>query len=183
MAQYGLSEYDASLLTGSKALADYFEEATAQKQLTGPAGEAFAKNVGNWMLGDLSRLLNLENQTIADTRVKPAQLVELIDLIDAGSLSGTIAKTVLEEAFASGEKPGKIVEDQGYTQINDASVVESAVAQAIADNPKAVADYVNGKDTAAKFLVGQVMKITRGQAKPELALQLVQEGLEAAKNT
>jgi aspartyl-tRNA(Asn)/glutamyl-tRNA(Gln) amidotransferase subunit B len=134
------------------------------------------------MLGDLSRLLNLENQTIAQTRVRPGHLVALINLIEGGSLSGTLAKAVLEEAFASGEEPDKIVADRGYAQINDASVVSSAVAQAIAQNPKAVADYVNGKDTAARFLVGQVMKITRGQAKPELALQLVQQGLEAAKN-
>ena len=182
MAQYGLPEYDAALLTGSKDLADYFETAMGQQQRTGPALESFAKNVSNWMLGDLSRLLNLANQTIAQTRVRPGHLVALINLIEGGSLSGTLAKTVLEEAFASGEEPDKIVADRGYAQINDASVVSSAVAQAIAQNPKAVADYVNGKDTAARFLVGQVMKITRGQAKPELALQLVQQALEAAKN-
>ncbi|MFQ6029100.1 MAG: Asp-tRNA(Asn)/Glu-tRNA(Gln) amidotransferase subunit GatB, partial [Dehalococcoidia bacterium] len=83
--QYGLSEYDANLLTGSKAMADYFEEATGQKQLAGPALETFAKNVGNWMLGDLSRLLNLENQSIGETKVKPSHIVELIDLLDSGA--------------------------------------------------------------------------------------------------
>ena len=140
-----------------------------------------AKNVSNWMRGDLSRLMNLHGQDISQIKVTPAHLVQLISLIDGGALSVSLAKTVLEECFESGEGPDKIVADQGYTQINDSSAVEAAVRQAIDQNPKAVADYWSGKETAAKFLVGQVMKLTRGQAKPELAQQLVLEGLEAAK--
>ena len=89
---------------------------------------------------------------------------------------------MLEEAFTSGAEPAKIVREKGYSQINDSSVVEAAVAQALADNPQAVADYVKGKETAARFLVGQVMKLTRGQAKPELALELVQAGLVAIRD-
>ncbi len=180
--EYGLPRYDADLLTGTRAMADYFEAALALRPPAGPDTKTFAKNVSNWMLGDLSRLMNLENRDITEVRVTPAHLVELLALIDAGTLSGTIAKTVLEEAFTSGAEPAKIVREKGYSQINDSSVVEAAVAQALADNPQAVADYVKGKETAARFLVGQVMKLTRGQAKPELALELVQAGLVAIRD-
>ena len=179
--QYGISDYDANLLTGSKAMADYFETAAALKQLAGEARNKFAKAISNWMLGDLSRLMNLDNLAISDVRVTPAQLVELIDLVENGSVSVTMAKTVLEESFSSGESPSKIVEVKGYTQISDSSVLKPAVAEAIAANPKAVADYHGGKESATRFLVGQVMKITRGQAKPELVNQLVKEKLAQLK--
>ena len=179
--QYGIPEYDAGLLTGYKTLADYYEATVGAKRLSGAPLEKFAKSVSNWMLGDLSRLLNLQNDDVTETKVTPAHLVELIDLIDAGTLSVTLAKTVLEEAFQTGQAPGKIVGERGYTQIDDASIVESAVAQALEANPEAVADYLKGKETAARFLVGQVMKITQGKAKPELANQLVRAGLEVRK--
>jgi aspartyl-tRNA(Asn)/glutamyl-tRNA(Gln) amidotransferase subunit B len=179
--QYGIPDYDAKLITSSKAMADYFEEAVAHQRDSGPALEKFAKGVSNWMLGDLSRLLNLENGDITETKVTPAHLAELIDLIDGGAVSVTMAKTVLEESFATGLRPGQIVGDQGYAQINDVSALSAAVADAIQANPKAVADYLGGKDTATRFLVGQVMKIARGQANPELVNRLVREGLEALK--
>ncbi|MEK7814608.1 MAG: Asp-tRNA(Asn)/Glu-tRNA(Gln) amidotransferase subunit GatB, partial [Chloroflexota bacterium] len=181
--QYGIPEYDATLLTTSKAMADYYEKAVESKQLSGPAREKLAKSVSNWMLGDLSRLLNLQNLNITETKVTPAHLVELIDLIDAGTLSVTLAKTVLEEVFDTGRAPGGIVAEKGYTQIGDLSIVEAAVAEAVAANPRAVADYLKGKETAARFLVGQVMKLTGGKAKPELANRLVQEGLDSLKST
>ncbi len=181
-AQYALPEYDADLLTGTRAMADYFEGAVTTKPLEGEPQAAFAKNISNWMLGDLSRLLNLEGQEINETRVTPAMLVKLIDLVDSGTVSVTMAKTVLEESFATGQLPSKIVEEKGYTQIDDAAAVRGAVAQAIEANPKAVSDYLDGKETAARFLVGQVMKITRGQAKPDLVQQLVLSGLEEAKS-
>ena len=133
------------------------------------------------MLGDLSRLLNAESLTISSSTVSPAHLAELVDLVDSQTISVTMAKTVLEESFASGDAPGKIVSDQGYVQISDSSAVESAVSQAIDANPKALADYMEGKENAAKFLVGQVMKATRGQAKPGLVNTLVNQELEARK--
>ena len=181
-AQYALPEYDSDLLVGTRAMADYFEGAVTTKPPEGEPQAAFAKNISNWMLGDLSRLLNLEGQEINETRVTPAMLVELIDLVDSGTVSVTMAKTVLEESFATGQLPSKIVEEKGYTQIDDAAAVRGAVAQAIEANPKAVSDYLDGKETAARFLVGQVMKITRGQAKPDLVQQLVLSGLEEAKS-
>ena len=179
--QYGLPWYDADLLTGTKVMADYFEETVALRLAAGPTLETYAKNVSNWMLGDLSRLMNLENRAIGEVKVRPPHLAQLLNLLDSGAISGATAKTVLEDAFDTGAEPGKIVKDKGLSQINDASVVESAVTQALADNPKAVSDYLGGKETAAKFLVGQVMKITRGQAKPDLVLELVQTALESRK--
>ena len=179
--EYGLPEYDAALLTTSKAMADFYEEAVAGGSGAGEAGEVLAKDISNWMLGDLSRLLNLENLDIALSRVTPGHLVELVGLVTAGEINSRTAKTVLEAVFNTGSSPGTIVKEKGYVQIADSSVLESAVTQAIGDNPKAVDDYRNGKDSAAKFLVGQVMKITKGQAKPDLVNQLVKEGLEALK--
>jgi aspartyl-tRNA(Asn)/glutamyl-tRNA(Gln) amidotransferase subunit B len=173
--EYGIPEYDAGILTGARPMADYFERAAALK----PAGAtaAFAKQVSNWMLGDLSRLMNLAGQDITQVKATPAHLAELIGLIEAGVLSTSLAKTVLEEVFQSGQRPGGIVKDRGYTQISDAGLVEAAVAQAIDANPKAVADYRSGKEMAARFLVGQVMKLTKGQAKPELVNELVRRRL------
>ena len=179
--QYGLPEYDAGLLTGSKEFADYYESAIGEKKNCATL-ESYAKSVSNWMLGDLSRLLNAENAAILDSTVTPAHLAELIDLVDSQTISITMAKTVLEEVFSSGEAPAKIVRDQGYTQISDSSAVEAVVSQAIESNPKALADYIEGKENAAKFLVGQVMKATKGQAKPELVNTLVNQELEARKN-
>ena len=180
--QYGLPLYDADLLTGSRAVAEYFEDSVSRGKAGCEDLVAYSKNISNWILGDLSRLMNVENLSIGDVKVRPAHLAELQGLVDAGTLSNTMAKTVLEEAFVSGEQPGKIVKDKGLSQINDSSVVDSAVAQALEDNPKAVADFIGGKETAAKFLVGQVMKITRGQAKPDLVQELVQAALETERD-
>ncbi|MDE0720659.1 MAG: Asp-tRNA(Asn)/Glu-tRNA(Gln) amidotransferase subunit GatB [Dehalococcoidia bacterium] len=179
--QYGLPEYDARLLTNSKGMADYYEQATRLHSTDSDNGQKFAKNVSNWILGDLSRLLNLEDRLIDESPVSPESLVELIDLVDKDTVSVSMAKTVLEEAFESGGSPAQIVQEKGYTQISDSSAVDEAVGQAIDANPQAVADYMGGKETAAKFLVGQVMKITKGQAKPDLVNELVVVALEKLK--
>ena len=178
---YALPQYDASLLTVSKAMADYFESAVGLSDLRGQALESHAKQVSNWMLGDLSGLLNLENRDISECPVSAESLVELIGLVNEGTISVTMAKTVLEEAYSSGASPKAIVAERGYTQISDTSSVEPAVREALDANPRAVEDYLGGKESAAKFLVGQVMKITRGQAKPDLVNQLVADALERAK--
>ena len=179
--QYGLPLYDAELLTGTRPMADYFEETLALRPESDLSPNAYAKSVSNWILGDLSRLMNLENLAVPEVKVRPKDLAELLSLVDSGTLSGNMAKAVLEEAFTTGEEPGRIVKAKGLSQIDDSSVVDAAVAQALTENPKAVADYLSGKDTASKFLVGQVMKLTRGQAKPDLVLELVLAALESAK--
>ena len=176
--QFGLSEYDARLLTTSKSTADFFEQTTRLLSVSGEDLERYAKNVSNWILGDLSRLLNLRDLEIQESPVSPEHLRELITLVDDGTVSISMAKKVLEEVFESGDSPGRVVQEKGYTQISDSSVVKTAVAKAIDANPQAVTDYMGGKETAAKFLVGQVMKITKGQAKPDLVNELVVRALE-----
>ena len=182
VSRYALPEYDARLLTGSKAMADYFEEAAAQAAPGVQPSGKLAKSLANWILGDLSRLMNLENLDVSQLKVTPAHLAELVALVDAGSISAATAKTVLEEAFYSGSPPGQIVREKGYTQISDSSEVEGVVAQALAANPKAVADYLGGKDGALRYLIGQVMKITRGQANPEVVNRLVLAQLEERRS-
>ena len=184
IADYGLSEYDADLLTNTRATADYFEAALSIRDAAGSPDTALdsAKEVANWILGDLSRLLNQDHRDIAASPVTPTGLSGLLRLIADGTLSISLAKTVLEEMYASGGDAADIVEEKGLAQISDTSAIEAAVAEAIAANPKAVADYLDGKENAARFLMGQVMRITKGQAQPDLALRLVQEGLAAQKN-
>ena len=175
-SDYGLSEYDAGLLTGARRMADYFEDVVGRR-----GGDA-AKEIANWILGDLSRLLNRHHCDIADSPVTPGGLAELLELIANGSLSTSLAKTVLEDMYATGDGAADIARAKGLSQISDTGAIADAVAEAIAANPGAVADYLNGKENAARFLMGQVMRLTKGQAQPELALRLVQEGLEARRN-
>ena len=178
--EYELSEYDAGLLTGSRAMADYFEKTVALSDPTA-SPTAAAKEIANWMLGDLSYLLNQDHGDMADCPVTPGGLSELLGLIGDGTLSTSLAKTVLEQMYATSAPAVDIVREQGLAQIGDIGTIEAAVAEAIAANPKAVADYLSGKETAARFLMGQVMRLTKGQAQPDLALRLVKAGLEAQR--
>ena len=181
MDEFGLSEYDAGLLTSSKATADYFEEALDAVRLTGDGLKSRAKGLSNWILTELARLLNLEGADISESRFPPERMRELMELIDDGTLSSSLAKTVLEEAFSTGASPSAVVKNRGYVQISDASALEAAVEEALENNPQAVGDYLNGKENAAKYLVGQVMKATRGQSKPDLVASLVDAKLKAIK--
>ena len=178
--QYRLSEYNAGQLTLSRAMGDYFEATVALADQS-EARPAIAREAANWVLGDLSYLLNQDHRDISDSPVTPAGLSELLGLIADGTLSTSLAKTVLEQMYATGSPAADIVQERGLAQISDTGAIEAAVAEAIAANPKAVADYLSGKETAARFLMGQVMRITKGQAQPDLALQLVLAGLEAQR--
>ena len=181
-AQYGLSEYDARLLTTSRALADFFEQAVTINKLAGEPLKARAKAASNWLLGDVSRLLNAAGLEIERSKLTPQHLAELLNLVESGTLSTTLAKTVLEESFGSGAMPGQVVVERGYTQITDASVVEKAVAEAIASSPQAVQDYMKGKDTAMRFIVGQVMRLSKGKANPGIVNELVKRELERRRS-
>ena len=149
--------------------------------LDGVALGTRAKSVGNWMLGELARLLSLAGIEIGDMKIQPGQVNGLLDLIDAGTLNSTMAKAVFEEMFKTGVEPGKIVEARGMTQLTDADAVLPAVEEAISANEAAVQDYLGGKETAIRFLVGQVMKISRGKADPALVNRLLAERLEARR--
>ena len=175
----GLPKYDAALLTASRETADYFEEVLAAKG--DPPSADFAKSVSNLMLGEMARLLNLSGESIADVKIAPPRLAELQAMVDEGALSATMAKTVLEKMFESGRAPGEIAQSEGLTQISDEGAVEAAVADAIAANPDAAQAYLDGKRQAMGFLIGQVMKATRGKANPRIASRIAQEKLEAMR--
>ena len=179
--QYALSDYEANLLTATIDRADYYEQAVSTGQDDGKR-LGRAKAVANWMLGDFARLLNAANMEITDAKLRPEELHSLIVLIEAGTISTTGAKTVFEEMFQSGNQPQTIVEEQGLVQISAPDELSGVIAQIIAQNPKAVADYQAGKETAVKFLMGQVMRETRGRAKPDLVQQLLKEQLGNTKS-
>jgi aspartyl-tRNA(Asn)/glutamyl-tRNA(Gln) amidotransferase subunit B len=177
MAQYGLPLYDANLIVGSKAFADYFESCV---QISPPGNrlEKRAKAVSNWMLGELSRLLNASGIEVEEAKVKPQHLAEMLDLIDEGTLSVSLGKRVFEEMFHSGKRATQIIAEQGLTQISEAFEIESVVQQVLAANAQAVADFKKGKEQALRFLVGQVMRATKGRANPQLVNDLVRNRLQ-----
>jgi aspartyl-tRNA(Asn)/glutamyl-tRNA(Gln) amidotransferase subunit B len=158
ISEYGLSAYEAALLTESRARADYFEAAVKA------SGTSRAKLVSNWLLGDLSRLLNNAGSDVSETKVEPRQLAELVGLVEAGKISGTAGKQALEAMFASGRDAEAIVGELGLGRIEDQGEVAEAVRRVIAANERAVADYRAGKTQALNMLLGQVMKETRGRA-------------------
>lgn len=166
---YSLSPYDADLLTASRATADYFEEAV--RLLDRP------KPIANWMTGELFRLLNANNLEIGQSKVSPVGLTDLLRLIEDGTISGRAAKDVFEQMFRTGESPNQVVEAMGLRQISDASALEGLVDEALAKNPKSVEDFKAGKAQALGFLVGQVMKASRGKANPALVNSLLRAKL------
>jgi aspartyl-tRNA(Asn)/glutamyl-tRNA(Gln) amidotransferase subunit B len=178
MVEYGLSLYDADLLTGSKEMADYFEACLRTETLRSQPSARKAKTVSNWLLGEFSRLLNATNSEISEARISPEQLCQLVDLVEKGNVSGTSAKQVFEEMFNTGKDATDIITQRGLSQISDTAAVEGVVSQVIQANAQAVADYEAGKETALKFLVGQVMKATRGRANPHLVNELLKKKLE-----
>jgi aspartyl-tRNA(Asn)/glutamyl-tRNA(Gln) amidotransferase subunit B len=183
VSQYALPLYDAGLLTANRPSAEFFEEAVDGKNGKAKAIRRRAKRVSNWMLGEVSRLLDDGLASIDESPLKPEHLGQLSNLVESGDLSSSLAKTVLQKTFQTGKAPKRIVKDEGYVQISDSSVVEQAVQQAIDQNPKAVQDYLGGRETASKFLVGQVMRITRGKANPAIVNNLVLQTLNNLQNT
>ena len=175
-SEYGLSGYDSDLLTVSRAEADYFEDCVGLFPGETDAGKK-AKTVTNWLLGEFARLLNATGTEIDEAKVAPRQLVELIGLIDSGTLSTSMAKTVFEDMFHSGRLAAEIVEEKGMAQISAASELEAIVDGVLAENAQAVEDFLQGKEQAQKFLVGQVMRATKGQANPKVVIDLLNKKL------
>jgi aspartyl-tRNA(Asn)/glutamyl-tRNA(Gln) amidotransferase subunit B len=170
VSEYGVGETEAGILTASRATGDWFEAAVKAY-----GGEA--KKISNWMVADLYGLLNEAGIELAESKVTPDHLAALVKMIDSGTISGKQGKTVLAEVFASGKSPDEVARDKGLEQISDTSELEGVVDEVIAENPD-VADKVRGgQKNAVGFLVGQVMKKTRGQANPGMVNQLLQEKL------
>ena len=169
MSEYDLSAYDASLLTQSRDLAAYFEAASAKAKN--------AKAVANWMSRNLLQRLNESETDINDCRISPAALADMIKLIDSGEISNRSAQEVFDHMFDTGKSAQAVVQEQGLAQISDEGALEQIVTQVIAENPAAVQDFNQGKKRAIGFLVGQVMKATRGKANPGIVNQKLQEAL------
>ncbi len=168
---YSLSEYDARILTSSKAMGDFFEE--CMKSYSNP------KSVANWILGEMSAALNEANLGIDECAVTPKHLVELLKLIDKGIISGKIAKAVFSEMFETGKLPQIIVEEKGMVQISDQDALVKIIEQVIAENPSQVEEYKSGKEKVLGFFVGQVMRLTLGKANPQLVNELLRKKLSS----
>jgi aspartyl-tRNA(Asn)/glutamyl-tRNA(Gln) amidotransferase subunit B len=162
--ELGLPAYDAEQLTESRARADYFEAAVAAYSAANGAGAEVAKRVSNWMLGEMARLQNAQHHEIGEIKVKPQQLADLVRLVDEGGITGDAAKQVFETMYATGRDPSAIVDELGLARLSDEMAIERAAQQAIAANPKALADYKSGKAAALNVFFGAVMRETRGRA-------------------
>ena len=160
MSEFKLSEKDARLLTVSKYLSNMFEEA---EKICGNA-----KAVANWLLSDVSRILNEKEEEPDAIPFKAEHLAKLVELIDKGTISSAIGKKVVEELFENPKDPEEIIKEKGWLQISDEGAIKEVVDKIIANNPQSVADYKAGKDRALGFLVGQAMKETKGKANPQM---------------
>jgi len=171
VAEFGLPEYDAGVLTQSADLAAYFEAAAA--------ASANPKAASNWVMGEVRRVLNERDLAVAAFPVTPAALGELIGLVDGGTISSSIAKDVFARMLDSGRPAAEIVAAEGLAQIGDETAVRAMVGEVLAANTDAVAQYRAGKQGALGFLVGQVMKASRGKANPQLVNRLLREAIDA----
>ena len=169
--QYGLPPHDAELLTSDRELADYFEDCVSSFR--------DAKQVSNWIMGSLLGLLNARGKTIDTSPISAQHLAQLLDLIDKGTISGKIAKTVFDEMAHTGKPPESIVEEKGLVQITDTGIIEAAVSDVVSSHPDEVEAYRSGKTKLLGFFVGQTMKATRGKANPKLVNALLKKMLDA----
>jgi aspartyl-tRNA(Asn)/glutamyl-tRNA(Gln) amidotransferase subunit B len=178
VAEYGLSDYDAEVLTDVRGDADYFERAIAAAR---PLGVA-AKDVANWLTGELFRLLKETGESLDSVagRFMPEYIGEVQSLLDKGTITRTSAKQVFEASFREGHAPAQVVAERGLAVIGAGDQLASMAREVVAANPKVVADYRAGKTTAIKFLIGQVMKATRGQASPQAVQAALEEELRDA---
>ena len=171
--EYGLPAYDAGVLTQSMAVADFFESVVALYD--------DPKAVSNWVMGEVLRLLNEAGIELEEARIRPEDLASLLRLIEKGTISHSVAKEVFEEVFKTGKDPAEIVREKGLEQISDESELEAVIDTVIAEHPGPVQDVLAGKEKAIGFLVGQVMKLTRGKANPQRANELLRKKLAAMR--
>jgi len=173
IAEYGLGRYDAGVLVEDQAVADYFERALKA------AGDTLSpKLIANWVTGELFRLMNEADVVITDVKINPENLVALVGMVDSGVINHSAAKKTFGVMWETGQPPQEIVAERGLKQVSDASQLTGIVDQVIADNPDAVARFKAGKETTLRFLIGQVMKATRGKANPQMVEQLLREQMQ-----
>ncbi len=170
VTEYGLPDYDASVLTLTRDVADYYE--------TVAKASGNAKAASNWVMNEVLRKLKEDDEPLRDCKVRPESLAEMIRLIDGGTISGKIAKDVFEKMWARGEGPKAIVEREGLTQVSDEGAIQAAIAEVIAASPEQVATYKKGRTATIGWFVGQVMKKTGGKANPGLVNALLKKALD-----
>ncbi|MCU9594252.1 Asp-tRNA(Asn)/Glu-tRNA(Gln) amidotransferase subunit GatB [Caldibacillus thermolactis] len=168
--ELGLPEYDAKVLTMTKEMSDFFDATVANG--------ADAKQASNWLMGEVSAYLNAEQKELHEIALTPESLAGMIKLIDNGTLSSKMAKKVFSELIKKGGDPEKIVKEKGLVQISDEATLLKLVTEALDNNPQSIEDYKNGKDRAIGFLVGQIMKKTKGQANPQLLNKILLEEIK-----
>jgi aspartyl-tRNA(Asn)/glutamyl-tRNA(Gln) amidotransferase subunit B len=171
VSQYGLPDYDAGVLVADKTVADYFESAAALS--------SNQKAVSNWIMTEMLRLLSEKEKDIRDVPITPKALASLIKLVDSKTINNPTAKEIFAHLFDNGGDPEALVIEKGLAQVSDSGTIEKLVDQAIAANPKSVADYRSGKKASAKFLIGQVMKMSKGKADPELVGRMIEKKLDS----
>ncbi len=167
---YGITDYEAGLISQSKTMSAFFEECA--KLVNTP------KTVANWLLGDISRLINEKNLDFADVKITPQALSDFISLIEKGTISNTAGKKVIEIMFETQKSPDVIVKEEGLEQVNDADALKKIVEEVLANNQKSVDDYKGGKTNALGFLVGQTMRLSKGKANPQTLNALLKEYLD-----
>lgn len=170
ISEFGLPEYDALLITQSKVLSDFFEEAVSKS--------SSPKLVSNWIMGDLMRILKDKGLEVEQIPFPAEYLARMIKLIESGKISGTIAKKVFEKMFESGKDPETIVKEEGLEVVSDEGALVGIVKSILEKNPQSVDDYKNGKEKAIGFLVGQAMKETKGKANPQIINKILKEELD-----
>ena len=179
MQEYSLPKYDAEILTGDKAVADYYESITAS--LKSKSKDAY-KQASNYVMTDVLRVVGEEHIKINEFPIKPLNLARMIDLINEGTISTKLAKDVFEEMLHSGQAPDSIVERKGLRQVSDQAEIDKVVEEVLQSNPDEVQRYIGGKDKVFGFFVGEVMKKTRGKANPKVLNDLLRQKLQKLKN-
>jgi aspartyl-tRNA(Asn)/glutamyl-tRNA(Gln) amidotransferase subunit B len=162
-----------------RTIAEYFESCVAALQPSTLGSQpAASKTIANWMTGELFRLMNETGADMEQVKIKPADLVELVELVGKGQVNQSTAKAVFKEMYATGQSPAAIIERKGLTQISDAGALEAIVERVLDENPEPLLEYLGGKEPICKWLLGQVMKATRGQASPTVAQEVLRSALD-----
>jgi len=168
---YGVTEYDAEILTQDKFIADYFDSAV--KLVSSP------KTIANWIISDLLKELNDRKISITECKVKPEYLAEIVKSVSSGKITNTAGKDILSEVFNTGKEPNKIIDEKGLIQISDESSIAKIADEVISEFPSQVSEFRSGKEKVLQFLIGQVMKKTKGKANPQITAKILREKLSS----
>jgi aspartyl-tRNA(Asn)/glutamyl-tRNA(Gln) amidotransferase subunit B len=175
--QYGLSAYDADVLVAERAVAGYFETALQARPELPP------KQIANWITGEIFGWMNTNNRSIEEMKVTPEALADLVHMVSGGEINLNTAKSVLAEMLESGKSAASVVKDKGLRQVSDQAQIDAWVDQVLADNPAQVESYLSGKESVSQWMFGQVMRLARGQANPQVVQQALQRKLQTIKQS